>query len=141
MGPSPARDHSRTRPARRRQDALAQTRSRFLQVYQTDSRPRGFFFASNSEYKGMDAQELKSLSDAFHRQMAAPVKKRCPIVAAPGPDVLRIRFAITDLRQNRPVLSDFTSDWTCRVRQRRFSESICPIVARLRCNMRRAYAI
>jgi len=58
----------------------------------------------------MDAQELKSLSDAFHRQMVPPNKKRWPIVATPGPDVLRMRFAITDLRQNRPVLSDFTSD-------------------------------
>jgi hypothetical protein len=27
-------------------------------------------------------------------------------VKNPGPDVVRIRFAITDLRQNRPVLSD-----------------------------------
>jgi hypothetical protein len=58
----------------------------------------------------MDAQELKSLSDDFHRQMVAPAKKRSPIVASPGPDVLRIRSIITDLRQNRPVLSDFTSD-------------------------------
>ena len=69
-----------------------------------------FFFAPNSEYKGMDPHELKSLSDAFHRKMAAAVKKIYPVVTAPGPDVLRIRFAITDLRQNRPVLSNFTSD-------------------------------
>jgi len=58
----------------------------------------------------MDAQELKSLSDAFHRQMVPPTKKRWPIVATPGPNVLRICFAITDLKQNHPVLSDFTSD-------------------------------
>ena len=38
------------------------------------------------------------------------VKKRYPVVTTPGPDVLRIRVAITDLRQNRPVLSDITSD-------------------------------
>jgi putative nucleotidyltransferase with HDIG domain len=67
-----------------------------------------FFFASDSEYKGMDPQELKALSDVFHRKVANAVKKRYPIVAAPGPDVLRIRFAITDLRQNRPVLSGTT---------------------------------
>jgi len=69
-----------------------------------------FFFAPNSEYKGMDARELKRLSDAFHQKMVASVKNKYPVVAVPGPDVLRIRFAITDLRQNRPVLSDFTSD-------------------------------
>ena len=32
-----------------------------------------------------------------------------PIVKDPGSDVARIRFAITDLRQNRPVLSDLGS--------------------------------
>jgi len=69
-----------------------------------------FFFAPNSEYKGMDAQELKKLSDAFRRQMLDSLKKKYPIVTAPGPDVLRIRFAITDLKQSRPVLSDITSD-------------------------------
>lgn len=71
--------------------------------------PVVFFFAPDSEYKGMDAKELKHLSDAFHRRVVRSVKKRYAVVTAPGPDVLRIRFAITDLRQHRPVLSDFTS--------------------------------
>jgi hypothetical protein len=69
-----------------------------------------FFFAPDSEYKGMDPQELKSLADAFRQQLANSLKKKYPIVALPGPDVARIRFAITDLRQNRPVLSDIASD-------------------------------
>ena len=69
-----------------------------------------FFFAPDSEYKGMDLQELKWLADAFKQRLADSLKKKYPIVAAPGPDVARIRFAITDLRQNRPVLSDITSD-------------------------------
>jgi hypothetical protein len=34
------------------------------------------------------------------------LKDKYPIVKNPGPEVVRIRFAITDLRQNRPVLSD-----------------------------------
>ncbi len=32
-----------------------------------------------------------------------------PIVAEPAPDVVRLRFAITDLKQSRPVLSGVTS--------------------------------
>jgi len=40
----------------------------------------------------MDAQELKILSDAFHRQIVASVEKRCPIVAAPGPDENAVQF-------------------------------------------------
>ena len=58
----------------------------------------------------MDTQKWKSLSDAFHRRMVTQTKKRWPIVATPGPDVLRMRFAVTDLKQNHPVLSDFTTD-------------------------------
>jgi putative nucleotidyltransferase with HDIG domain len=64
-----------------------------------------FFFAADSEYKGMDPQELKELADLFHRQFKNALGKKYPIVKTPGPDVARIRFAITDLKQNRPVLS------------------------------------
>jgi len=65
-----------------------------------------FFFAADSEYKGMDPQELKELADLFHRQFKNALKKHYPLVKAPGHDVVRIRFAITDLKQSRPVLSD-----------------------------------
>jgi hypothetical protein len=69
-----------------------------------------FFFAPDSEYKGMDPQELKGLADAFKQQLVGSLKKAYPIALAPRPDVARIRFAITDLRQNRPVHSDFSTD-------------------------------
>jgi len=68
-----------------------------------------FFFAHDSVYKGMDPQELKDLADLFKRQFVDSLKKKYPIVKNPGSDVARIRFAITDLRQNRPVLSDLGS--------------------------------
>ena len=67
--------------------------------------PVVFFFAPDSEYKGMDPQELKGLAGAFRRRLVDSLKKGYPIVTAPAPDVARIRFAITDLRQSRPVLS------------------------------------
>lgn len=65
-----------------------------------------FFFAPDSEYKGMDPQELKELADLFHHQIRHALKKRYPIVNKPGPGIALVRFAITDLKQNRPVLSD-----------------------------------
>jgi hypothetical protein len=68
--------------------------------------PVVFFFAPDSEYKGMDPRELKKLADAFKLELVETLKKRYPIVKTPGPDVGRIRFAITDLRQNRPVLGN-----------------------------------
>jgi hypothetical protein len=68
-----------------------------------------FFFADESEYKGMDPQELKEIADAANRQLVDALWEKYPIVADPGPDVVRIRFAITDLKQSRPVLSGITS--------------------------------
>ena len=65
-----------------------------------------FFFAADSEYKGLDPKELKELADLFNRQMRSTLKKKYSIVNVSGPDVARIRFAITDLKQSRPVLTD-----------------------------------
>jgi putative nucleotidyltransferase with HDIG domain len=69
-----------------------------------------FFFAPDSAYKGMDPEELKELSDAFHQHMVDALKKSYPIARAPAADVLRLRFAVTDLRQNRPVLADLAAN-------------------------------
>ncbi len=68
-----------------------------------------FFFAADSEYKGMDPKELKELAEIFHRQLQDALKGKYPIVKAPGPDVARVRFTITDLRQNRPVVRETAS--------------------------------
>lgn len=68
-----------------------------------------FFFADDSEYQGMDPQQLKELADNFNRQIVATLKDRYPVVADPGPDVIRVRFAVTDLKQSRPGISAVTS--------------------------------
>jgi len=72
--------------------------------------PVVFFLASDSEYKGMDPQELKGLADAFRRRLVDTLKKGYPIVESPAPDVARLRFAITDLRQSRPDICGITAD-------------------------------
>ncbi len=68
-----------------------------------------FFFADDAEYKGMDPQEMKELADAFNKQIVTALQGKYPIVAEPGPDVIRFRIAITDLKQSRPVVSGVTS--------------------------------
>jgi Protein of unknown function (DUF3313) len=68
-----------------------------------------FYFADDSENKGIDANDMKELADACDKQIVDVLKDSYPIVAEPGPDVLRLRFAITDLKQSRPVLSAITS--------------------------------
>lgn len=68
-----------------------------------------FFFDDASEYKGIEPNELKALADGFNQQLVESLKGSYPIVAEPGPDVLRIRFAITDLKQSNPAISGITS--------------------------------
>jgi hypothetical protein len=68
-----------------------------------------FFLADTSEYKGIDPQAMKELADACDKEVVDVLKGTYPIVAEPGPDVVRIRFAITHLEQSRPVLSAVTS--------------------------------
>jgi hypothetical protein len=68
-----------------------------------------FYFADNSEYKGIDPQVMKDLADAFNKEIVAALKGKYKIVSEPGPDVMRIRYAITGFKQSRPALSAFTT--------------------------------
>jgi len=68
-----------------------------------------FYLADKSDYKGIDPQEMKELADEFNREIVAAFKGKYPIVAEPGPNVGRIRIAITDIKQSRPGVSAVTS--------------------------------
>ena len=49
--------------------------------------------------------EMKELTDAFNLEIANAIKDKYPMVSEPNPDVLRIRVAITDIKQSKPGLS------------------------------------
>ena len=68
-----------------------------------------FFLADESDYKGIDPQEMKELCDDFNKALVAAFKDKLPIVAEPGPTVARVRFAITDVQPSRPGVSAVTS--------------------------------
>ena len=68
-----------------------------------------FFLADDSDYKGIDPQEMKELADAFNRELVTAFKDRCPIVADPGPTCARLRIAITNIHPSRPGVSAVTS--------------------------------
>jgi len=68
-----------------------------------------FFLADKADYKGIDPEEMKELADEFNKTMVAGFKGKYPIVAEPGPDVARIRFAITNIQPSRPGVSAVTS--------------------------------
>jgi len=68
-----------------------------------------FYLADDAENKGIDPQEMKDLADAFNKELVAAFKDKYPIVSEPGPDVARIRFAITNIRPSKPGVSAVTS--------------------------------
>jgi len=59
------------------------------------------FFKDDSEYKGIDPDELKVLTDYFYEAIKKEVGDAYPMVSEPGPDVLRLTWC----RINRRPLS------------------------------------
>ena len=68
-----------------------------------------FFFKDDAKYKGIHPDELKELADAFHQAMMDALHGAYPVVKGPGPDVLRIRVAVTDLVPGSPTLNTIST--------------------------------
>ena len=68
-----------------------------------------FYLSDESENKGIDGNAIKELTDAFNLEMINALRDRYPVVSDPGPDVARIRIAITDIEQSSPGVSAVTS--------------------------------
>jgi hypothetical protein len=68
------------------------------------------FVAANSKYKGMKPDDMKQLADAFRSAMAASLSTTYMIVDQPGPNVLYVRFAISNvqLKKHRKGLLGYT---------------------------------
>ncbi len=63
------------------------------------------FFADESEYKGIDPTDLKALTDYFHNALVKSLGDAYPVVTEAGPDVMRLRIAVTNVTPNKPVAS------------------------------------
>lgn len=68
-----------------------------------------FYLAPDSKDKSIDPEDMKELSDAFNLELVNALKDKYPIVADPGPDVLRIKVAITGIKKSKPVMSAVSS--------------------------------
>ena len=68
-----------------------------------------FALAPDSDYKGIDADDMKRLADAASKALVNAFQAEYPIVSEPGPDVVRVKFGITDFEPKRPLLSEFNS--------------------------------
>ena len=68
------------------------------------------FVAPNSKYKGMKPDDMKQLADAFRGAMAASLSTTYMIVDQPGPNVLYVRFAISNvqLKKKKKGLFSYT---------------------------------
>lgn len=64
-----------------------------------------FAIAEDSGYKGIDADEMKKIADDASLALLNAIQVEFPVVSEPGPDVLRVRTAIVDLKPSKPGLS------------------------------------
>jgi hypothetical protein len=68
-----------------------------------------FYLKKDSKYKGIQPEEMKELADMFHLAAAKALEGAYPIVGEPGPDVLRVRVAITNIELGNPAKSAITT--------------------------------
>ena len=68
------------------------------------------FIAPNSKYKGMKPDDMKILADEFRTSMAQALSASYMIVDQPGPNVLYLRFAISNvqLKKKKKGLLSYT---------------------------------
>jgi hypothetical protein len=68
-----------------------------------------FYFNNDAADKGIDADEMKQLADTFHRAVIDALGGAYPLAARPGPDVMRLRVAITDIELPNRALNTITT--------------------------------
>ena len=61
--------------------------------------------ADNAEYKTIDPTDLKAMTDYLQQAITKALGPRFKVVSKPGPGVLRVRMAITDLVPTKPEYS------------------------------------
>ncbi|OKY74631.1 MAG: hypothetical protein BM485_12340 [Desulfobulbaceae bacterium DB1] len=59
--------------------------------------------SDNADYQAIDPTILKELTDYYQNALIEAVRSGYEIVDQPGPDVLRVRIAITDIKPSKPV--------------------------------------
>ena len=68
-----------------------------------------FFVKEDAEYKGLQIDEMQQLSEAFHKSIIKELSDKYQFVSEPGPGVMRIRLALTNVQPIKPTLNFLTS--------------------------------
>jgi len=63
------------------------------------------FLSEKADYKGIDPTALKELADYFHEAIVKALGDAYPVVEEAGPDVVRLRIAVTDIIPTKPEAS------------------------------------
>ncbi|HNJ77261.1 MAG: DUF3313 domain-containing protein [Rhodocyclaceae bacterium] len=66
--------------------------------------PVQVFLTPNPDYKGMQPDAMKRMTDAFRMEFVGALASGYQVVNQPGPDVLRVRIAITGVQPTSPAL-------------------------------------
>jgi hypothetical protein len=66
-----------------------------------------FFFKQDADYKGIHPDEIKELSQEFHKAFVEVLGDR--LTDTPGPNVARMRLAVTGLETSSPVSGTMTT--------------------------------
>ena len=64
-----------------------------------------FYLSKNSSSQGIDPQALKDLADKGTKAIVDALQPTYQVVSDPGPDVMRLRIAITELKLGNPIMS------------------------------------
>ena len=56
-----------------------------------------FFAKDDAEYKGLQANEMQQLAEAFHKSIIKALSDKYQFVSGPGPGVMRVRLALTNV--------------------------------------------
>ena len=68
-----------------------------------------FYLKKDAQDKGINADEMKELADEFHKALVEAVGSSYTLVNQAGPNVMRIRTAITNLEPNKRIVSGVTT--------------------------------
>ena len=60
--------------------------------------PITIFISPDSDYKGLTADEMLALAQGFREALTKTLEPEIPVVGQPGPDVLYIRAALTNVK-------------------------------------------
>ncbi len=68
-----------------------------------------FFLKDDAEYKGIQADEMNDLAETIHRSVVEAFSDVYTFTDEPGPGVMVLRIAITDMGPNKAVVGTVTS--------------------------------